>query len=292
MAYELIIGDRSYSSWSLRAWLVLEATGAEYSTRTVDFATASVAEQLGGLGAGKVPALVLPNQTFVWDSLAIAEELASRHPEAGLWPADPTLRALARSAVAEMHSGFPDLREDCPMNLRTAYDGYAVSDAVRGDVARIEDLWRQLQTEATNRGAEGPWLTGAYSIVDAFYAPVAARFATYRLIEGDAADRYVAQTLADPAFRRWRAMGLARGQTLPWYDRETPKAPWAGPETWPAEATDDSDAINDTCPYSGKPVTHFARIKGHVVGFCNAFCRDKTVADPWAFPEVRTLLGG
>ena len=222
----LLIGDRSYSSWSLRAWLLFERFGLPVTCRWVDFAGGDVAGQLADVAPARtVPALHMDDGALLWDSLAIAEELAQRHPEAGLWPADPSARAMARSLAAEMHSGFTALREHCPMNLRTAYADCAPPPAVLADLARIETLWAHARTA---HGADGPWLCGAYSVADAFFAPVAARIAGYSLPVGDTAAAYVAAHLADPAFRRWRAAGLAEGETLPWYARDWPTKPWPG----------------------------------------------------------------
>lgn len=284
--YELIIGDVSYSSWSLRGWLVLERFGIPHRARQVDFHAAKVAAQLGDVAPARtVPALVTPEGAVVWDSLAIAEEIATRHPEAGHWPADPALRATARSLAAEMHSGFAALRTDCPMNLRRAYAGVPVTEAVRADLARIEAIWGH----ALDRSG-GPWLCGDYSVADAFFAPVAARIAGYGLPAGDAAAVYVARHLADPAFRRWRAMGLVIGADLPWYARDFPQVAWPGPAPMPARAVAGGRAENAACPYSGETPTHLMETGGRVFGFCNAVCRDKTVADPEAWPAFMDIL--
>ena len=283
----LVIGDYAYSSWSLRGWLLLHRFGIPFETRLVDFHDAAgVAEQLADIAPARtVPTLVTDDGAVVWDSLAIAEELADRFPDAGIWPADPVLRALARSLAAEMHSGFSALRGDCPMNLRCAYDGFEPSAAVRADLDRIETLW----AHALDRSG-GPWLAGAYSAADAFFAPVAARIAGYGLPVGPVARDYVTGHLADPAFRRWRAMGLVHGATLPWYARDFAQVPWPGPAPIPARAVTEGRPENAACPYSGKPVTHLMEVEGRVFGFCNAFCRDKTVADPAAWPAFSALL--
>ncbi len=286
--YELIIGDVSYSSWSLRGWLVLERFGIPHRARQVDFHAAEVAAQLGDVAPARtVPALVTPEGAVVWDSLAIAEEIATRHPDAGHWPADPALRATARSLAAEMHSGFAALRTDCPMNLRCAYAGVPVAEAVRADLARIETIWGH----ALDRSG-GPWLCGDYSVADAFFAPVAGRIAGYGLPVGDAAAAYVARHLADPAFRRWRAMGLVIGADLPWYARDFAQVAWPGPAPMPARAVAGGRADNTACPYSGETPTHLMETGGRVFGFCNAVCRDKTVADPEAWPAFMDILRG
>ncbi|SMX38956.1 glutathione S-transferase [Maliponia aquimaris] len=288
MTDRVFLGDYSYSSWSLRAWLLFRRFGIPVAVTQVDFMQAEVAAQMAALPPARtVPTWVTTEGTVIWDSLAIAEELASRHPEAGLWPSDPALRATARALAAEMHSGFGTLRNLCPMNLRTAYSTTPVPDALAADVARVDDLWRFALDKSG-----GPWLCGAYCAADAFFAPVAARIAGYALPVSGAARAYVAAHLADPAFRRWRAMGLARGNTLPWYARDYPQTAWPGPAPRPARAVDTGTPENDACPYSGDPITHLMETEGRTFGFCNAFCRDKTVQDPDAWPAFVTLRDG
>lgn len=289
MTYDLILGDYAYSSWSLRGWLLLDRFGLPYRTRLIDFnANASVAEQLADVAPGRtVPTLVTPEGTIVSDSLAIAEELASRHPEAGLWPNDPRARATARTLTAEMHSGFAALRGDCPMNLRTGYTGVTPSEPVLADLARIETLWTHARATC---GSSGPWLCGDYSAADAFFAPVAARIAGYGLPVSESAAAYVAAHLADPAFRRWRAMGLVRGATLTRYAKPHATTTWPGPVVRPARALDTGTPENAACPYSGNPVTHLMEYEGRTFGFCNGFCRDKTAADPEAWPAFTALM--
>ena len=175
------------------------------------------------------------------------------------------------------------------MNLRTAYDESPVSEALARDLARLDEIWAFARE---GYGSGGPWLFGSYSVADAFFAPVAARIAGYNLPVSDLSRAYVDSHLGDLAFRRWRAMGLVKGETLPWYAMDYPVAAWPGPKPIEARATDRTDAVNDACPYSGDPVTHFLETEGRVYGFCNAFCRDKTVADPLAWPAFTALLNG
>ena len=228
MSYTLGIGDRSYSSWSLRGWLAFAAFGIPVAVRCARLYTDELPRLLADFAPARtVPALRLPEGGVVWDSLAIVETLAERHPEAGHWPTDPALRAQARSLAAEMHSGFQALRQNCPMNLRASYADYNPPDDVRADLARIAALWAAAQDRSG-----GPWLCGAYSAADAFFAPVASRIATYGLPVPAPAQAYVAAHLAHPAFRAWRAEGLAEGPDQPFYARPqlTPRAwPGAGP---------------------------------------------------------------
>lgn len=287
MQKKMFLGDYSYSSWSLRAWMLVHRAGIPVDIVHVDFMDAEVSDQLSEVPPARtVPTMITEEGDVIWDSLAVAEELASRHPEAALWPSDPGLRGLGRSLAAEMHSGFGTIRNECPMNLRAAYAETPVSEELQGDLDRISALW----SFALARSG-GPWLCGAYSIADAFFAPVAARIAGYSLpVDAQSAD-YVARHLADPAFRRWRAMGLASGATLPWYDRDYPQTAWPGPTPRSAQPVDTGTAENAACPYSGKAVTHLMESDGRVFGFCNAFCRDKTVADPEAWPKFKAMVG-
>ncbi|SDJ90483.1 glutathione S-transferase [Aliiruegeria lutimaris] len=288
MSKELYFGDPAYSSWSLRAWLLFDRFGIDYEPIWVDFLSGSVADQMKPIPPARtVPTLRLPDGAVLWESLAIAEELASRYPDAGLWPSDPSARATARSLAAEMHAGFGTLRNECPMHLRTAYAEAPSSPALEADLRRLELIWDHARSK--HPGSE-PWLCGGYSIADAFFAPVAARIAGYGLSASPSARIYVDAHLADPAFRRWRAIGQLRGERLPWYDRDYPRADWPGPKPLNAEAIEDGTAENTACPFSGKPVTDLAKIEGRVIGFCNSFCRDKVVADAGAWPEVMALL--
>jgi len=172
------------------------------------------------------------------------------------------------------------------MDLGRVYLNFESDADVGADVARIERLW----SGALER-SDGDWLFGDYSLADVFYAPVAARIATYRLAVKDAAAGYVARHLADPAFRRWRAMGAADPLPENPYPRDLPLGTWPGPEPIPAEVSD-GPSENAACPYSGKPVTDFLTAQGRTFGFCNPFCRDKTLADPAAWPAFMALLDG
>ena len=285
MTCELAIGDRAYSSWSLRGWLLLEAFGIPVRVRRAQMRT----DAFGALLSEFAPARTVPAlrtaEGVATDSLAIAEELAQRHPEAGHWPRAPGARALARSIAAEMHSGYGALRSACPMNLRTAWRGYEPSGEVLADLGRIAALWR-LAIE----GSGGPWLFGAYCAADAFHAPVAARIAGYGLPVPEDAARYVALQMASEPFRRWRAMALHDGPDQAAYAMSLEPAPWPFAPEVTGEPTG-GPSQNASCPYSGEPASHFMALHGRAFGFCNAFCRDKTAADPLAWPEFRALLG-
>ena len=287
MTYDLLVGDRSYSSWSLRGWLLFAAHDIPVRVRLADMRDPGFAEALRDWPPARTVPTVRSDDGAVWtDSLAIAEGLAERHPEAGHWPAAPRARALARSVAAEMHSGFAALRSACPMNLRVLWQGFEPSDEVRADLARIEALWSLARGMAEG---DGPWLFGPYGAADAFFAPVAMRIAGYRLPVGDDARLYVDAHLRDGHLRRWRALGEARDRTLAHYDQGLPTAPFPVPDPIEARAVAEGPSVNALCPYSGKPVSHFMEAGGRVWGFCNAHCRDKTAADPGAWPDFRAL---
>jgi len=287
MTYDLFIGDRAFSSWSLRGWLMFVKFGLPCRTHMVGLYDGTMQQDLAELAPARlVPVMRGADGTVVGDSLAMAETLAERHPEAGLWPADPAARALARWMVAEMHSGFAPLRGDCPMQLFHQVQGFQSSDGVRADLARIEELWALARVR---HGDGGPWLFGEYSLADAFYAPVAARIAGYDLPVGKAAQDYVALTLADTEFRQWRALGLTKSYDPQPYAMDLPSAAWPGPVPSPARAVVDGVPENNACPYSGKPVTDLLETGGRIFGFCNATCRDKTVIDPDAWPAFTAL---
>jgi glutathione S-transferase len=193
---------------------------------------------------------------------------------------------MARYMVAEMHAGFRDLRNDCAMNLAKSYLDSSPSEAVLKDLERLDLIWARSRGRF---GAGGPWLFGTYTAADAFYAPVAARIATYNLPVSSEAMAYVSAHLADPAFRRWRAMGWAQHLDQPSYRKPYTERPWPGPPSRSAEVAD-GPSENAACPYSGKPVTHHLRHNGRIWGFCNAFCRNKTLADPEVWPAFMALV--
>ncbi|MGC1486414.1 MAG: glutathione S-transferase [Albidovulum sp.] len=287
MTYDLAIGDRTYSSWSLRGWLLFEKFGLSVRVHTGRLYTADFDRLLAEFAPARlVPAMRTPEGYVTGETLAMAETLAERHPDAGIWPNDGEARAMARWLAAEMHAGFASLRGDCAMNLAKSYADATPRPEVLADIARIEDMWAMARKRFGN---DAPWLFGAYSAADAFFAPVAARIAGYNLPVGAAAARYVAAHLADPAFRRWRAMGWAQHYEQETYRKPYAERPWPGPAPMKAK-TATGPSVNAACPYSGKPVTDFLELDGHIWGFCNAFCRDKTLADPEAWPKFMAMV--
>ena len=204
--YELFIGNKNYSSWSLRPWVLMKECGIAFQERLVPFdAGTSFTKFRAFSPSGKVPCL-LDGATVVWDSLAIAEYLAEAHP--GLWPTNKTVRAWARCAAAEMHSGFGMLRQLCTMNVGLRVRLRERPASLEADIARIGELWN----EGLARFG-GPFLAGSsFSVVDAFYCPVAFRVRTYGLQLNGAAADYAARLIALGSMREWEAAGLAE----PW----------------------------------------------------------------------------
>ena len=206
---ELVVGTKAWSTWSMRPWLVLKHTGAPFTEVLIAL------RQENGVSADRImaysPSGLVPvlndGDLTIWDTLAICEYLAERFP--GLWPEDPVARALARSATAEMHSGFQALRAECPMALEIAPKVVELSEPAQKNIGRIVTLWSDM----LNRFG-GPFLAGRWSIADAFYTPVASRFETYGVNLADfgdsgAAAAYSAALLQTPEYLAWRADALA-----------------------------------------------------------------------------------
>ncbi|MEM9901329.1 MAG: glutathione S-transferase [Pseudomonadota bacterium] len=226
MPNTLILGNRCYSSWSIRVWLLTRRFNLPVDAHFIDFDDGEVSDLVAQhRPARSVPILITDEGHAIAESLAIAEEFASRFPEAGLWPEDRGERATARFLCAEMVCGFHALREACPVNLRVAYSGFTPDAAVRADLRRIQELWAAAWAR---HGTKAPWLCGRYSIVDAFYAPIALRIATYALPVDPAAADYVAAHLSDPALVACRQEGLEKEGPLTRYIKDLPERPWPG----------------------------------------------------------------
>lgn len=199
---KLVIGNKNYSSWSLRPWLLLRHAGIAFEEIPLRLFTKSFDAEIARYSpAGKVPALIDGDVT-VWDSLAISEYAAERFPEKHLWPADAAARAVARSVCAEMHAGFGNLRSQMPMNSTAVLPGIGWNVVVQRDIDRIAAIWTDLRTR---HGAKGPFLFGEFTIADAFYAPVVSRFATYGVHLPEAAKAYADFILSLPAMQEWVA---------------------------------------------------------------------------------------
>jgi glutathione S-transferase len=206
MTLHLIIGNKNYSSWSLRPWLAMKVAELAFRETVLSLDTSSfktkVSALSGGDGviSGKVPVLI-DGDVRVWESLAILEYLAEKFPSVGLWPAQEAARAHARAIAAEMHSSFLPLRRHLPMNVRRPVKARILDDAVASDVARIDAIWNECRARF---GAGGPFLYGAFGAADAMYAPVVWRFHTYAVEVSDTARAYMERVLALPACVEWR----------------------------------------------------------------------------------------
>ncbi|MBU2983496.1 glutathione S-transferase [Lentibacter algarum] len=224
MTYDLYIGDRAFSSWSMRGWLMLEKFNLPHRSHMVGLYSGTMAEDMAELAPARlVPTLRDAYGNVVFETLAMAETLAEQNPDAGLWPADAAARVFARSMTSEMHAGFSALRGDCPMQLFHQWVGFKPSDAVEADLRRIEQLVGMARTRF---GSGGPWLFGQYSVADAFYAPVAARIAGFGLEVDQTLQAYVTTTLSDRAFQQWRALGISEVYEPFPYPLALQKAPW------------------------------------------------------------------
>ena len=204
----LYIGNKTYSSWSLRGWLAVRLSGVPMREVPISLTGAFNPANLAFSPTALVPALH-DGDIVVWDSLAIGEYLAERHP--GMWPADPAARAWARSAACEMHSGFSAMRNGMTMCIRERLDVRPWSDATTANVQRIETLWTEGRTRF---GAGGDFLCGAFSLVDVFFAPVAFRFQTYLVKPRGIAGDYLAAMLAHPLLREWEAAAMAETEII------------------------------------------------------------------------------
>lgn len=206
---KLLIGNKCYSSWSLRAWLLMRVKGIAFSEKLVlldepGFKQTVFAEAPGS--GGTVPTLI-DGDLAVWETLAIIEYLHETHPDAGIWPSDTAARAQARAACSEMHAGFTALRGACPMNLGKRYAARDRGADVARDVERVTGIWRQARERFGGAG-EGPFLYGAFSAADAMYAPVVTRLDTYGIAVDPVSQDYMRAVLALPAYREWLAAAL------------------------------------------------------------------------------------
>ena len=207
---ELVIGTKRWSSWSLRPWLALKRTGQSFKEVEIELRRGeATTADIAAYSPSKLAPALKDGDLVVWDSLAICEYLAEKFPEANLWPRDTALRALGRSATAEMHSGFQSLRGECPMALDETPRKLDISEATQKDVRKIVERWNQLL-----KRSGGPFLLGGWSIADAFYTPVATRFRTYGIHPSDygdagAAGAYAERLLETPEFLEWERASRA-----------------------------------------------------------------------------------
>jgi glutathione S-transferase len=211
----LVIGNRNYSSWSMRPWVLMRAKQIEFDDVQIPlFQPDSLERKLAYSPAGKVPVLIA-GDVHVWESLAILERLAELFPDRGLWPEDEAARALARSVSAEMHAGFEGLRTHMPMNCRARYPGRGREPGVEEEIVRVQSLWRDCRTRF---GQGGDFLFGDFGNADAMFAPVASRFQTYGVELGEIEAEYAERVLSHPAVAEWITAAQAEPWTLPQYE--------------------------------------------------------------------------
>jgi glutathione S-transferase len=209
---KLIIGNKAYSSWSLRGWLAVRQSGLPYEEITVPLFDAEWDKTRGGdefaPSGGKVP-ILWDDKAVIWDSLAIVEWLADKTGKSRYWPDDEVARGMARSMASEMHSGFEHLRRECPMNLRHRYPAKELSENVRAELKRILELWAEARAR---HGSGGPYLFGTFSAADIMFAPVVTRLITYSIPVPRFAAAYMEAMLDHPWMREW----IEAAQEEPW----------------------------------------------------------------------------
>ena len=212
MALTLVIGNKNYSSWSFRPWIAMKVAGIAFDEVVISLNAEDFKPRVSKIsGTGKVPVLA-DGDVHVWESLAILEYLAVNFPAAKLWPTDPAARAHARSISSEMHAGFLPLRRACPMNQWRPVQPRELNADALANVRRIDAMWTDCRTRF---GKDGPFLFGAFGAADAMYAPVVARFHTYDVAVGDAAQSYMKAVMALPAWAEWTAAALKEPWVLP-----------------------------------------------------------------------------
>lgn len=220
----LVIANKAYSSWSLRAWLALKHVGLPFEEVVVPLRTPETRPTIMRYSpSGKVPCLIHGDIT-VWESLAIGEYLAETFPEAALWPQDRQARAHARAICHEMHGGFMALRRAMPMNLRVHLPGYGLAEGVQAEINRIESIWRDARDRF---GGSDDLLFGRFTLADAMFAPVACRFRSYGVTLSETAERYAQALLALPAMREWAAAAEAEPWMIPDFEKGGVNGPTA-----------------------------------------------------------------
>lgn len=215
MTLHLALGNKLYSSWSLRAYILLKAFDIPFEETVIAMYKPDTKERMLSFGpTGKVPVLG-DGEMIVWESLAIMEHIADRFPDKAIWPADLAARAHARSAASEMHAGFMGIRSSCPMNLTKRFEPKDRGEAVEADIARLETLWGEARSRF---GADGPFLYGAFCAADAMYAPVVTRLDTYQIPVSEKTRAYMDAVLHHPAFLAWKADAFQEPWALPHYE--------------------------------------------------------------------------
>jgi len=217
---KLLLGNKNYSSWSVRPWVVLKHLAVPFEERVIPLDQPTTAEEIRKYSpSGRLP-LLIDGETTVWDSLAICEYLHELFPDRKLWPADSKARATARAISAEMHSGFAAVRQNLPMKFRESFPNTGLQPEVKAEVSRILEIWNDCRRRF---GAGGPFLFGAFTIADAMYAPVVSRFKTYAVpLEGSAAD-YAETIWKLPPMQEWLADARAETHRMARYEAPAQK---------------------------------------------------------------------
>jgi len=211
MALRLIIGNKNYSSWSLRPWIAMKVAGIAFEETVISLEAADFKARVTAYGgAGRVP-LLIDGEQVIWESLAILEYLAEKFPDSGLWPKEANARAYARAVASEMHAGFTPLRRHLPMNVARPVKARALDGGAAADVARIDAIWSACRAKYGG----GVFLFGPFGAADAMYAPVVSRFHTYAVDVGAAARAYMDAVMALPAWREWRDAARREPWVLP-----------------------------------------------------------------------------
>ncbi|MES2263597.1 MAG: glutathione S-transferase family protein [Pseudomonadota bacterium] len=214
----LIIGNKNYSSWSMRPWVAMTAFNIPFQEVRVLLDQADTASKIAAYSAsGRVPVLLAGEMT-IWDSLAICEYLAEQFQEKHLWPQDVAARAMARSVCAEMHAGFSSLRTSMSMNIKASYPGKGRTPGTQADIGRISEIWE----ECLSRFGHHQFLFGEFSIADAYFAPVVMRFHTYGVTLAPALNAYCERVRTHPAVARWIEEALAETEIAPLHDADMP----------------------------------------------------------------------
>ena len=207
----LIIGNKNYSSWSLRPWVFLKQNKIDFIEKRVALFTETTDEELSQYNSNSKVPVLKDGGLLVWDSLSILEYISDKYLESGGWPQELNARALARSVSCEMHSSFYHLRNELPMNCRKKFQNIKLSPVAERDIERIKTLWRQCRTQF---GGEGEWLFGKYSIADAMFAPIALRFEGYCIHLGEVEHAYVQSVLKQPSILEWIESGKVEKEVI------------------------------------------------------------------------------
>ena len=224
MALKLIIGNKNYSSWSMRPWIAMKTVNIPFEETVISLDAPNFKQVVGPVsGTGKVPVLI-DGEVYIWESLAILEYLAERFPRAGLWPADSGLRAVARAIANEMHAGFMPLRRHLPMNMWRPVIKRELTAEVAANVQRIELMWSECRTHYADKNA-GPFLFGSFGAADAMYAPVVARLNTYGVDVTSATKGYMDAVMQLPAWREWYVAALKETWVLAEDEVDWPTVP-------------------------------------------------------------------